>query len=119
MDTDSALKFGQRITRYRKRRGWSQIQAARVMQVQRTSLNRWEKGHEMPSCENMTKLRDHLQMPIGTNEEATEVLNAQPGHQNLYQLALAFDQPIELELRVMPQKADSVQFQVRLKDIAG
>jgi hypothetical protein len=55
----------------------------------------------------MTKLRDHLGVDRDT------------GVGRKYQLLLPFDQPIELEVRVSPQRADTVQFEVQLKEIAS
>ena len=114
MSDQSSLEFGQRIRHYRERKGWTQTLAATVMGVQRTSLNRWENGRETPCGTNMTKLRDHLGIPIGTYEDRDA-----PSEGQAYQLLLPFDRPIELELRVNPKRADTVQFQVRLKDIAS
>jgi hypothetical protein len=57
----------------------------------------------------MTKLRDHLRIPIGTNEST----------ESNRQLLFPFDfERFAVELRIEPQRADTVQFQVRLKDIA-
>jgi transcriptional regulator with XRE-family HTH domain len=109
MQAQPPPEFGQRIRHYRRQKGWSQAQAATEMGVQRTSLNRWEKGREMPCGANMTKLRDHLNMPIGSNEGPEAPDNGQ-----VYQLLLPFEQPIDLELRVTPKRADAVQFEVRL-----
>jgi transcriptional regulator with XRE-family HTH domain len=114
MQAQPPPQFGQRIRRYRKRKGWSQTQAATEMGVQRTSLNRWENGREMPCGANMTKLRDHLDMPIGSNEgrEAAD-------DREVHQLLLPFDRSIDFELKVTPKSADAVQFEVRLKHIAS
>jgi len=112
MNSQRSVEFGQRIARYRSQRGWTQTRAAEVMGVQRTSLNRWENGKEMPCGENMTKLRDHLKMPIGTEEEP-------PEPSEMHQLALPFEPPLDLEFRVTPKGPDTVQFEVRLKQAAG
>lgn len=107
------LPLGQRIVHYRKKRGWSQVQAAKTMGVQRTSLSRWENGREVPSGGNMTKLRDHLDLPIGTNEVSRESM------ENTHQLLLPFDRRIDFELTVTPKEPAAVQFQVRFKNIAS
>jgi hypothetical protein len=79
-------------------------------------MSRWEHGHEMPRGNNMIKLRDHLQMPIGTDEVAQETSGwVEVG----YQLVLPFDQPTNLELRVTRKTQDVVQLEVRLKGLAG
>jgi transcriptional regulator with XRE-family HTH domain len=114
MNAQSNTHFGQRIRRYRKKKGWSIKELATVMHVQRTSLSRWENGHEMPCGQNMTKLRDHLQMPIGTSEDAIA-----PIDDRTYQFLLPFDPPIDLELKVTPKRPDIVQFQVQLKSAAS
>ena len=93
MNGQANKEFGRKIRECRRHLGWSQIEAAKRMNVQRTSLNRWENGHEMPRGENMTKLHDHLNVPIGMGiaEETT-----------MYQLLLPFDKPIGVELRMAP-----------------
>lgn len=113
MSRKQTPEFGLRIIRCRKKIGWTQFTAAEKMGVQRTSLSRWENGHEMPSGENMTKLRDVLGVPIGSNED----LDAP--EPTTYQLLLPFDRPIGIELKVAPQRADTVQFQVQLKNLAS
>ena len=86
------------------------------MKVPRTSLSRWEHGHEMPSGGNMIKLRDHLLMPIGT-DEAAEAL----GHPLAvgYQFELPFDQPTNFELQVTRKAQDVVQLEFRLKGVGN
>ena len=110
------INFGRRITTHRERVGWSVSEAARQMKVPRTSLSRWEHGHEMPRGENMIKLRDHLVLPIGTDEDAQ-------GNSRLlevgYQLILPFDQPANFELKVTRKSQEVVQLELRLKGLAG
>lgn len=115
MGSDSPTKslFGLRIRDYRKKRGWTQTQAARIMGVQRTSLNRWEHGHEMPSGENVAKLRDHLNLPIGFQEK--DPLRSEDG----YQLLLPLDPPIELLIRIGPKIDNSVQVEVQFRQLAS
>lgn len=105
------IDFGRRITAHRQRIPWSVSEAARQMNVPRSSLSRWEHGHEMPCGENMIKLRDHLHMPIGTEEAAREIHGpVEVG----YQLALPFDQPTNFELRVIRKTQDRVQLELRI-----
>jgi transcriptional regulator with XRE-family HTH domain len=113
MSRERTTEFGLKIARCRRRRGLTQFQAARIMGVQRTSLSRWENGREMPCGENMTKLRDHLDVPIGSTDEVEipQVIT--------YQLLLPFDQPIGIEVKVAPGRQNSVQFEVQLKNIAS
>jgi hypothetical protein len=68
----------------------------------------------MPSGVNMTKLHDHLAMPIGAIEPPLETPTAEAVDRT-YQLGLPFDQPINLELRVSPSGTDPVQFEVHIK----
>jgi transcriptional regulator with XRE-family HTH domain len=114
METPSTLLFGKRIQSYRKKRGWNQTQAAKVMGVQRTSLNRWENGKEMPNGESMTKLSDHLGIPVGSDEKALESLSRET-----IQMLLPFEKPVNIEFRIGPRRADAVQIQVQIKDLAG
>jgi transcriptional regulator with XRE-family HTH domain len=110
------IGFGKRITAHRQRLGWSVTEAARQMHVPRTSMSRWEHGHEMPRGENMIKLHDHLRMPIGT-EEAGQITNS--SLEVACQLMLPFDQAANLELKVIRKTQDVVQLELRLKGFAG
>src|ERR1700682_6366013 len=105
MSPQSNIEFGERIRRFRKRKGWNIKELAKAMNAQRTSISRWENGHEMPCAENLTKLQDLLEMPIGTSGGG-EV----PTEDQTYQLLLPFHPPIDLELRVTPKRPDIVQF---------
>ena len=64
----------------------------------------------------MVKLRDHLHMPIGTDEAPQE---ANRSLEVGYQLVLPFDQPANLELKVTRKSEDVVQVELRLKALAG
>ncbi len=88
------------------------------MGVQRTSLNRWEKGREMPNGVSMTKLRDHLKMPVGTNEDTHGVKTEEFADQ-IYQFTLPFDESISIEVRIGPARADSANVQIRCARIAS
>ena len=110
------IEFGRKITVCRQRREWSLSEAARQMDVPRTSLSRWEHGHEMPRGENMIKLRDHLLMPIGTDEDTQKPRGLM---EVAYQLALPFDQPANFELKVTRKAQDVVQIEFRLKNLAS
>jgi len=110
------ILFGRKITAQRRRLGWNQSEAARQMRVARTALSRWEHGHEWPAGENMIKLRDHLHVQIGTDE------NAEGPHgpmEAAFQLALPFDQTADFELRVTRKSQDIVQLEIRVKGLAG
>ena len=116
MANGTHIDFGRRITAHRQRIRWSVSEAARQMKVPRTSLSRWEHGHEMPRGENMIKLRDYLRMPIGTEEAAQEIRGSvEIG----YQLALPFDQPTNFELKVTRKTQDVVQLELRLRGMAS
>lgn len=84
------------------------------MQVQRTSFSRWENGHEMPCGENMSKLHDHLQMPISRVDGPEEItLDQLP--EGGYQLLLPFQQPIQFDLEVLPRRSEAVSVRFRLR----
>lgn len=102
--------FGQRIRQCRQQKGWTQTQAAKIMGVQRTSLNRWENGHETPSGENIAKLSDHLGVSIGSAEHPVSAASPE-----VHQLSLPFQPRLEVELRIRPKRADTVQLEVQLK----
>lgn len=114
MNRQFATELGARIRKYRKKKRWSQKTAAENMGVQRTSINRWENGRQVPSWSAMTKLRDHLGLPIGSDEDADAT-----AERRSYQLLLPFDQVIEVHLKVLPKSADAVQFEVQFRDFAS
>lgn len=112
-----SIEFGKRITQYRVLKGWSVSEAARQMSVPRTSLSRWEHGHEMPCGDNMIRLHDHLGMPIsslpsggGASQSPIEVG---------WQLVLPFDQPANCEIRAIRRGPTSVQIEFRVRGLAG
>ena len=65
----------------------------------------------MPNGVSMTKLRDHLKMPIGTDED-TQGVN-QTEADKIYQFTLPFDESISIEVRIGPARADSAHVQIR------
>jgi transcriptional regulator with XRE-family HTH domain len=110
------ILFGRKITTQRRHLRLNQSQAARLMDVARTALNRWENGHELPSGESMIKLRDHLHLPIGTDEKVegpTGLMEA------ACQLALPFDRATNFELKVTRKSQDIVQLEIRVKGLTG
>jgi transcriptional regulator with XRE-family HTH domain len=108
MSEQAALNYGQRIRAHRRKMGHTQENLAERIGVTRPAVNRWEKRGTMPTGKHMDKL--------------VEYLNTDPGSQNerhTYQLELPFDQPINIELRISPQRAESIHFLVKLKDAVG
>ena len=104
-------EFGRRIAKCRRNLGLSQEKAAQIMKIQRTSLSRWENGHEMPCGEAMQKLRDHLNVPIGESDVPPPPVDAQ--------LLLPFDfDQFAIQLKISPQRA-TVQFEVQVKQVAS
>jgi transcriptional regulator with XRE-family HTH domain len=104
------VALGSRIRKCREALRLTQLAAADLMEVERTSLNRWENGHEMPSLKAMGKLQKHLRVP-GDLEQAAE----EPQEQ----LMLPFDfEPFSLALRISPQR-ETVHFEVHLKKLGS
>jgi hypothetical protein len=90
------------------------------MKVPRTSLSRWEHGHEMPCGENMLKLNTHLFMPIGAEIGADKNINEAVHSLEVgCQLALPFDQPADFEIRMIRKGPDVVQLELRFKGLAS
>jgi len=102
--------FGQTIRTCRTRLGLSQDKVARSLGVTRAALNRWENERAMPTPEHMAKLVEHLDIRIGP---------IRASESQVHQLLLPFDPPINVELRLTPQRADTIQFLLQLKDLAG
>jgi len=103
------ITFGRNIRKHREAKGLSATEAAREMKVARTALSRWENGHELPRGKSMFKLRNHLGMPLETNEDI----------QLSTQLELPFDRPTTLELKVTRKTQDVVQLELRLRTQAN
>jgi transcriptional regulator with XRE-family HTH domain len=97
----------QRIKRYRRSRGESQETFGKRFGVQRLTVTNWEKGTQ-PNSNH----RPQLIQLLGDKEEAE-------GEGTTYQFLLPFDQPINLELRVSAQKADTIHFEARLRRKVG
>ena len=107
--------FGKRIRVQRQLKRWSGAEAARQMKVARTSLSRWEHGHEMPCGNNIKKLYEYLGVTMRTDELSQGVDRSEVG----YQLVLPFDQPANFELRVSRKSEGSVKLEFVLKDRAS
>lgn len=87
------------------------------MKVPRTSLSRWEHGHEMPCADYMIRLHEHLGLPIGAlpSPEGGSQSPMEVG----WQLALPFDTPANCEVRVTRKGPGSVQIEFRVKGLVG
>jgi DNA-binding XRE family transcriptional regulator len=93
----------QRIKRYRRSVGENQTEFGKRFGVQRLTVTKWEKGTR-PNSDHLPQLTQLL-----SDREAAQ------GESLTYQLLLPFDQPINLELRVSAQKADTIHFEARLR----
>src|SRR4051812_7310747 len=76
-----ALKktVGERIVRTRQRRGWSQAELARRLEVTRERLGKWERGATSPGLEELVWLSEVLQVPVwelGLGESPEEPLSS-------------------------------------------
>jgi transcriptional regulator with XRE-family HTH domain len=70
---------GERIVRTRQRRGWSQAELARRLEVTRERLGKWERGATSPGLEELVWLSEVLQVPVwelGLGESPEEPLSS-------------------------------------------
>ena len=103
-------KLSRRIRRYRTEKRLTQTELGKAVGVKRIAVSRWENDQATPEGANLMRLEELLERTGESNAEEQGTVQ---------QLLLPFDRPMVLELRMSPQKADSVQFQVRLKDVAS
>lgn len=97
-------EYGRMIKQRRELRGHTQQQLADRVGVSRGTVANWEKG-EMP---------DYLQELVKYLSDGTP---AERDHS--YQMLLPFGQASNLELRISPQRADTIRFEVQLHDRAS
>jgi transcriptional regulator with XRE-family HTH domain len=108
MNGRSSPEYGQRIRDHRRRLGHTQEELAQRIGVTRPAVNRWETKGIIPTGEHITRLAEYLSTGPESQDES-----------HTYQLVLPFDQPINLELRVSPHRADAIHFRVQLKSLAS
>lgn len=101
------ISLAEKIKRHRQSLGESQERFGERFGVQRLTVGNWERG-TTPNGKHLTALNRQLD---GQAEEQGESLT--------YQLLLPFDRPINLELRVSPQRADTIHLEVQLKRNVG
>lgn len=80
---DTAESFASRLRKSRERRGLSQDALARVVEVSKNTVARWEGG-AVPSGVTIVRLADELGVSVrwlltGTNETATAPAAARTG----------------------------------------
>lgn len=66
------MRFGEKLSLLRKRRGMTQLELAEELNVSRQAVSRWEQGISNPSTENMVRIGKLLDVSIDTlvNENA-------------------------------------------------
>jgi transcriptional regulator with XRE-family HTH domain len=96
--------LGQRIRRCRRTLGENQEVFGARFGVKRLTVINWESGTQ-PNGSHLPTLTQLLK-----EEEAKQTHT----ESRTYQLQLPFDQPINLELRVFPQRADTIHVEVQL-----
>ena len=66
------MRFGEKLSLLRKRRGMTQLELAEELNVSRQAVSRWEQGISNPSTENMVRIGELLDVSIDTlvNENA-------------------------------------------------
>ena len=100
--------YGRMIRKRRQEKGHSQKELAKKVRVTRGTVANWEKGEMPPYLEELVKYLS----------EAPEPHEPQ-GEEQSYQLSLPFSPPISLELRVSPQRADTIHFAIQWKNKAS
>lgn len=60
------VHLGERISRWRSVRGWSQREMARRLGISHTSVNAWEHDRKYPCHRHLARLCDLLGVSLGT-----------------------------------------------------
>jgi transcriptional regulator with XRE-family HTH domain len=99
--------LGQKVRHYRRSLGESQEKFGARFGVTRLTVSSWEKGTKPNS--------DHLPMLTEQLKDGEEAL----GEGVTCQLRLPFESPVDFEvkvspLKVSPQKADTIHFEVQI-----
>jgi transcriptional regulator with XRE-family HTH domain len=106
-------EYGRTIRECRDRKGDTQESFASRMRVPRSTVSNWERGqmpHYLPDLVSyLCPAKEPSEPPAAEPE-----IPASDGR--TVQLPLPFDPPIHLELRISPQRADTLHFEVVWKD---
>jgi transcriptional regulator with XRE-family HTH domain len=109
----SGVELGHRIRKLRrtlqKKAGtkMTQTEFGNRYGVNQVTVSRWEKGLHRPENEHLQKLVDDGLYESEASEEGS------------YQMDLPFDRTFVVELKIGPQRADSVSLKLRLRELAN
>lgn len=103
-----AITLAQRIRRYRRNLGMNQTEFGARFGVTRLAVGNWEHGTR-PNSTHLPRILE----AIGGDEadHATDYAYRQ--------LVLPFDPPIEFAVKMSPQAADAIHFEVRIRTKAS
>jgi len=101
------LTFSEKILLARNRLKEGQKAFGERFGVSRFAVKDWEKGKE-PSIDHRTKLLPLISQMLG--EEGGDVFE-----KVAYQLVLPFNEPVQVEFRILPKSETSVGFAIEAK----
>jgi transcriptional regulator with XRE-family HTH domain len=99
-------EYGRIIKERRAMHGDTQERRAEKMGVGRSTVSNWEKGIMPPYLPDLVRYL--------SDDPAR---NGHVAQEHTIQLPLPFDPPINLEVRIAPQRADSIHLAVQWKKI--
>jgi transcriptional regulator with XRE-family HTH domain len=99
-----SAEYGRFIKQRREQRGHTQQEFADRVGVSRGTVANWEKG-DMPDY--LPELVKYLSTGLPVEEDRS------------YQMVLPFGHDSNIELRVSPQRADTIRFEVQLHEKAS
>ena len=107
------------IKQRREEIGDTQTQFANKMGVPRSTVSNWERGvmpHYLPDLVRYLSESPSTPQPLTVQEPAADIPMAQ---EEIFQLRLPFESAINLEVRIAPQRANTVRFAVQWRDRAA
>jgi len=112
-------EYGRVIKQRREEKGDSQGDLAVKMGVGRSTVANWEKGVMPPYLPDLIRYLSESpesSQPQTPPEPAADIPLTED---QTHQLRLPFESPINLEVRISPQRADTVRFAVQWMDRAA
>lgn len=101
------LSLPEKIVIVRKRLGETQETFGERFQVRKLTVNHWESGTATPKHEHLNLLNLLFRDVLGEEDEST-VESA------TYQLILPFDKPVNIDVRLSPNRATNVRCAVQI-----
>lgn len=102
------LSIPEKIVIVRRRLGETQEKFGERFRVRKLTVNQWETDVATPKHEHLTILNGLFQRILGEEDESKIETAA-------YQLLLPFDQPVNIDLRMSPNTAETLRVAVEIR----